>query len=75
MHKKFKKNNFKDIGDLKKSTELDDLCSDLPSCFKKYLEYCQQLDFDEDPDYRYMKSIFRNGFAELRIRPKFEWVK
>lgn len=30
--------------------------------FAMYLKYCQQLSFDEDPDYSYLRQIFRTLF-------------
>lgn len=37
------------------STKKEVLCSDLPKEFEIYLNYCQKLKFDEEPDYNYLR--------------------
>jgi len=66
-------NNLENIGEIKISTNNSTLCSKLPSCFQKYLEYCCDLDFDADPDYDYLKQLFIDDAELLNIKPKFEW--
>lgn len=46
------------IGECKKNTPLDILCKNLPNCFKSYLEYCKNLEYDENPNYIYLKNLF-----------------
>jgi len=62
------------IGDVKISTNINKLCENIPQCFNKYLSYCRNLGYDETPDYKYLKSIFRNTYTVLKIEPKFEWI-
>lgn len=62
------------IGDKKLSTSLDDLCKDLPDCFKYFLDYCRKLKFDQKPDYKYLKNMFINCCKNYQIIPKFEWI-
>jgi casein kinase I family protein HRR25 len=35
-----------------------DLCEGLPIEFSKYLDYCFNLKFDEDPNYKYLIELF-----------------
>lgn len=46
--------------DKKLSIPLDKLCSDLPDEFKQMLMYSRTLDFEEKPDYTYLKGLFKN---------------
>ncbi|ARF10217.1 serine/threonine protein kinase [Hokovirus HKV1] len=62
------------IGKMKMSTSLRSLCSQLPSCFRDYLEYCEKLKFDEKPDYHYLKNLFIKSAENNNIKPKFEWL-
>lgn len=60
-----KKNNKKSqidcIGEKKINTSIDELCINLPIIFNEYLKYCRALQFDENPDYDYILSLFRTS--------------
>jgi len=34
----------------------------IPDTFVKYLNYCKGLDFEEEPDYDYLRQLFRSLF-------------
>lgn len=57
--------SYERIGDVKVCTSLSDLCKDLPECFSKYILYCRQLGFKEEPDYDYLLNLFNNDFISL----------
>lgn len=59
---KTKKEKYAKIREKKITTPIELLCKDFPSEFATYLTYCRQLRFVEDPDYDYLRSIFRNLF-------------
>lgn len=61
---------IKEIGHKLISTSLDELCKNVPNVFKKYLEYCRNLKFDETPDYAYLINLFDSSGIPL----KFEWI-
>jgi len=63
-----KKSKYELIMQKKMETELDTLCSGMPIEFKKYLEYCKKLKFEEKPDYHFLKRMFK----ELFIREGYE---
>jgi len=63
----------KQIGKIKQTINVDILCSNLPKCFNKYLEYCNKLKFTETPDYDYLKNLFVKSSEEHKIDIKFEW--
>ncbi|KAL7668441.1 hypothetical protein ACOME3_000345 [Neoechinorhynchus agilis] len=54
------KQRFNIVEDLKINTSVKDLCTNLPDEFGKYLEYARKLGYYEDPDYDYMRSLFKN---------------
>lgn len=57
-----KKDIFKRIQELKINTPIDDLCAGLEGSevFQEYLSYCRNLRFEEQPDYQWIKNLFRN---------------
>lgn len=52
-------------------TSVPDLCRGLPPEFQTYLEYCRGLEFEERPDYDYIKELFRNLAKENGITYDF----
>lgn len=61
------------IGEVKICTSLDDLCKNIPDCFRAYIAYCRELRFDEDPDYEYMRNLFKDTREKMNISAEFEW--
>jgi len=74
-----KKNNKKDmharIGKIKQETSLEILTEGLPLCFAKYLEYTRKLEFEEEPDYKYLKNLFIKDMPQNKGYEKFPWIK
>lgn len=48
------------IKNIKETTSLIDLCLDIPYEFLSYINYCYCLEFDEEPNYNYIKNLFIN---------------
>ena len=67
-------NHLELIGEVKISTPIDTLCENIPVCFKEYTRYSRNLKFDEEPDYKFLKTLFRNCAIEMNITPYFEWI-
>ena len=63
------------ITNLKKNTNTQKLCKNLPNEFAEYLEYCQKLSFEQDPDYEYLRNLFRKILANINEENdfKFSW--
>jgi hypothetical protein len=40
------------IMETKMMLSIEELCSDMPVCFNKYLTYVRDLDFDKTPNYK-----------------------
>jgi len=68
------KSHIKMIGEMKMSISVEKLCENLPECFCKYLKYCKNLKFDEEPDYEYMKNIFLETAERYKIKLIYEWI-
>jgi serine/threonine protein kinase len=48
------------IKNIKETTSLIDLCSNIPYEFLSYMSYCYSLEFDEEPNYKYIRTLFVN---------------
>ena len=57
------------------SISLDELCSNIPNCFKLYLVHCRKLIFDETPDYSYLRNLFLKCAKNLELDLKYNWNK
>ncbi|EDV41925.2 uncharacterized protein Dana_GF17711, partial [Drosophila ananassae] len=53
---------FEKIAESKSSLPLNVLCSGLSIEFFLYLRYCRNLKFQEDPDYGYLRHLFKSLF-------------
>eukprot|EP01130_Rhizamoeba_saxonica_P004604 TRINITY_DN1875_c1_g1_i2.p1 TRINITY_DN1875_c1_g1~~TRINITY_DN1875_c1_g1_i2.p1 ORF type:complete len:278 (-),score=58.68 TRINITY_DN1875_c1_g1_i2:130-963(-) len=63
------------VGKLKEKIAILELTCDLNSVFKKFLYYSRQLDFYQEPDYEYLKNMWRrclknNNFEEDYV---YDW--
>ncbi|KAL7320190.1 Palmitoylated plasma membrane-bound casein kinase, variant 2 [Mucor circinelloides] len=52
------KQKYERIGEKKQTTSVKDLCEGFPEEFGLYLQYARRLDFEENPNYDYMKDLF-----------------
>lgn len=52
--------------ELKIEISVELLTADLPTQFTTYMKYVRGLAFDEEPDYRYLKSIFKDLLKTLK---------
>eukprot|EP00467_Chlorarachnion_reptans_P009271 CAMPEP_0114498656 /NCGR_PEP_ID=MMETSP0109-20121206/6990_1 /TAXON_ID=29199 /ORGANISM="Chlorarachnion reptans, Strain CCCM449" /LENGTH=464 /DNA_ID=CAMNT_0001676151 /DNA_START=149 /DNA_END=1543 /DNA_ORIENTATION=- len=77
LNKKNREDKFQAIWKLKESTSVDDLCRELPDAFSKYINYCRNLGFSDQPDYAYLKRLFRNLFfsQNFKMDQKYDWVQ
>uniref|UniRef100_A0A8R1DW40 non-specific serine/threonine protein kinase n=1 Tax=Caenorhabditis japonica TaxID=281687 RepID=A0A8R1DW40_CAEJA len=57
-----KRQKYELISEKKCSTRVEDLCAGFPEAFAQYLNYCRSLGFEEQPDYGYLRNLFRTLF-------------
>lgn len=60
-----KKQKYEKISEKKMSTPIEVLCKGVPAEFSMYLNYCRSLRFEEQPDYMYLRQLFRILFRTL----------
>ena len=67
---------LKAVFTLKYSTTPEILCKDLPEEFIDYIKYVRKLDFEENPDYNYLKGLFISALSrnELKNDLLFSWI-
>ncbi|KAK7282988.1 hypothetical protein RIF29_12157 [Crotalaria pallida] len=58
-----KKEKYDKICEKKLSTPVEMLCKSYPVEFTSYFHYCHSLTFDQNPDYGFLKRLFRDLFA------------
>ena len=68
---------FEAIKKMKKFIKIESLCEDCPEEIINFCKYTKHLDFEENPNYEYMKNLFfsilnKNG---LIYDSRFSWVK
>ncbi|CAM8966955.1 unnamed protein product [Rhodiola kirilowii] len=66
-----KKQKIDDIIEMKVS-KIEVLCESYPSEFLSYFHYCRSLRFDDKPDYKYLKRLFRDLF--IREGYQFDYI-
>lgn len=73
LKKKAKTDQIQLIGETKMCTNIDKLCFGYPKCFSNYIKYCKKLNFEQSPDYDYLRSIFIDTKNELNIDLNYCW--
>lgn len=65
------------IFETKQSVSVQELCSGLPLEFQDYLVYCRGLRYAEDPDYDYLRGLFRSVMTEYNLVNDgvFDWME
>ncbi|KAF1871535.1 hypothetical protein Lal_00020329 [Lupinus albus] len=58
-----KKEKYDKIREKKLSTPIEMLCKSYPVEFASYFHYCHSLQFDQRPDYGFLKRLFRELFT------------
>ncbi len=73
----FSSSRYAKIYECKKSTPLEELCSDLPSEFLSYMRYCRSLSYEEVPNYSSLRNLFRDLWVlrGFKLEDCFHWKK
>lgn len=66
---------FKLIKEGKLSISVECLCHELPDEFKDYLNYCRGLNFEDEPNYEFIKGLFKQLASKIEIEYNgvFDW--
>ena len=61
----------------KVDTPVDVLCQGHPIEFSMYINYCRGLRFDEDPDYAFLRRLFKELFDDQGFKRDFvyDWTQ
>lgn len=68
-----KSEKYAKITEKKVITPVEDLTQGYPNEFSVYLNYCRSLKFEEKPDYKYLRGLFRSLFLRSGFRYDFQW--
>ena len=63
---------------MKKSLKPEHLCQNLPKEMTEYMKYVQNLGFESNPDYNYLKKLFHHILKTLNLNADkllFSWIK
>jgi len=59
------KQKYEKIGEKKQTTKISELCAGFPDEFATYMRYVRGLEFEEEPDYDYLRSLFNKVLARI----------
>ncbi|ORX85381.1 kinase-like protein, partial [Anaeromyces robustus] len=59
------KQKYEKIGEKKQTTKISDLCYGFPEEFATYMRYVRNLEFEAEPDYDYLRSLFNKVLAKI----------
>ena len=63
---------------MKKNTSPEELCSGLPPEMTEYIRYAKKLEFEQQPDYKYLKKLFSRMLKRIHNTNNqlvFSWIK
>ncbi|CAN8070479.1 unnamed protein product [Agarophyton chilense] len=72
-----KKQKYARIKDKKMNTSPRELCRDMPSQMVEYFRYVRRLEFEDRPDYSYLRSLFRKAMDRRGMEDDgvFDWME
>ena len=73
-----KEDRYKKKKKKKKATTPEELCSGFPPELAEYVRYTRNLEFEQNPDYNYLKGLFRKIMEDKGYDPndiRFDWSK
>jgi serine/threonine protein kinase len=72
-----KEDRYKKIYEKKKSTTEEELCAGFPKEFAEYVKYTRNLGFEQDPDYEFLRGLFKSVLTSInQINDcEFDWIK
>lgn len=72
-----KKQKYAKIRDRKQNISMRELCKDMPSQMVEYFRYVRRLEFEDRPDYSYLRSLFRKALDRKNAVDDgiFDWME
>ena len=66
---------YRKIYQIKKAIKEEELCQYLPDEFGQYIKYTKKLSFEEEPDYNYLRGLFKELLIKYKSQNdlKFSW--
>lgn len=73
---KSKEEKYRKIKEIKLSTPIEILTRGYPREFADYMHYCKNLKYDEDPDYAYLRRLFKDLYVRHGLENDyiFDWT-
>uniref|UniRef100_A0A6B2L6H9 non-specific serine/threonine protein kinase n=1 Tax=Arcella intermedia TaxID=1963864 RepID=A0A6B2L6H9_9EUKA len=68
-----KSEKYNKILNSKMTTSTTRLTQGLPEEFRLYIEYCRSLGFTDQPDYKYLRGLFKKCMIRMGYKYDFEW--
>ena len=73
LHVKNKEDRYHRIMEIKMETSPHQLCKGFPKEFEEYVEYTRSLEYEQDPDYNYLKNLFYSILKEDKNNLEYDW--
>jgi len=71
-----KEDRYRKIYEKKKATSPEELCLNFPNEFFQYITYCRNLAFEQEPDYKYLKGLFKKIMDSYGYKyDEYDWNK
>lgn len=71
-----KQEKYEKIKSIKCGMSPEDLCVDCPEEFTRFFHYVRDLEFEDRPDYSYLRGLFRDLYSqEFESDYEFDWMK
>ena len=64
---------YEKISQCKSETSLEQLCGELPHEVLQYMRHCRSLAFEEAPDYRHLRQLFRDTMRRHKFRHDYQY--
>ena len=71
------KKKYDKIKQLKYDIKIEDLCAGLPEEFIKFIQYARDMNFEDRPDYSYLRGLLRKIAKDNGLvfnSSKFDWI-
>ena len=74
---KAKAEKYVKIYSMKKHLNFDIFCKDMPKQIITYMKYCRELEFEQKPDYDYLRNLFEEVLKSKGIHNDlhFSWIQ